>query len=537
VPSFGPDRWSKWAPLLLALISIGALIFFDLQTTLARNDDWIYAWAVRHSTFAHPRLWPYQSIGLPQVWWGLILTAPAHDPRLLRLSIVPFVILTAYASYRIARMVGADAFWSSVAATALLTSPVFMSVSATFMTDTFFVGVLIAAAWQGLRWIDSGRGWILCTALTAIACMQRPVGVGLTAALTVTLALPPGPNLVGHRQWSKLAVHWLVVAFALAMPGLVGAGSTTNFTSFLPGGELANRVTTLTYLPAMLGLLLLPFGLAFATRHDRAVKMPPATIAKRMAFRTSIALAAVAVAAFVVNPWTFFPGDIWLASGLGGPFLSHGQAHFYPVGVYVSISLLAVGTVVALLVLSRWPYTIGSLGKAGVFLALLAAAEFAPLMLIGTAHPVFDRYFLPVAAPLIPLAAALISGQRGWSGAWALGALAVGLLLWTTGEQHYIEASAAIDHAASLAYAVAPPAEVDAGYEENAVRFEVPYYDSTGRLPPHAGDPRLDPALTGPHDPSVILAWGDATDSRPGVDFGSLAPAKVVLVVRPKPGG
>src|SRR6202171_1003548 len=177
--------------LALATAGIAALVIFDLSPPLAFNDDWMYSWSVRQLVAGHGlHSFPESTaLALVQVLWGAAFSLGHADPRLLRLSIVPLVLLTGWCTYLLARRLGADRFWSLVAGAALLASPLFMANATTFMSDNFYVGLVMAVALTGVAWISSGRWRWLCVALLVLAPLQRQVGIALIPPLTG--GLPP----------------------------------------------------------------------------------------------------------------------------------------------------------------------------------------------------------------------------------------------------------------------------------------------------------------------------------------------------------
>src|SRR6202165_523249 len=119
----------------LAVAGLAALTIFDLSPPLAFNDDWMYSWSVRqllagHGLHAFPES---TALALVQVVWGAAFSLGHADQRLLRLSVVPLVFLTAWCSHQLARRLGADRFWSLVAGATLLAMPLFMTNGTSFM--------------------------------------------------------------------------------------------------------------------------------------------------------------------------------------------------------------------------------------------------------------------------------------------------------------------------------------------------------------------------------------------------------------------
>jgi hypothetical protein len=107
-----------------------------------------------------------------------------------------------------------------------------------------------------------------------------------------------------------------------------------------------------------------------------------------------------------------------------------------------------------------------------------------------------------------------------------------GLVYYGVGEQDYMAWHAAADQAARRAYGLAPPGQVNAGYESNATYFEIPLYDATGTEIPPLG-PGLQglllPSIGGPPQPRLRLLFAAPGDARSGVDYRSAASGRIVI--------
>jgi hypothetical protein len=200
----------------------------------------------------------------------------------------------------------------------------------------------------------------------------------------------------------------------------------------------------------------------------------------------------------------------------------------------VGIELIAVATAGALLIW-RWPDLRKALHTPAGVLLCLAAAQFLPLLLVD--YLVFDRYYLPVAVPLLPLAAALAT-RSACPPVASLTAVSLGLLglaMFAVGEQDLQAILVARDVVARQAYSQASPLDVQAGYESNAVYGEVPYYERTGIVLSSlskAGSSR-DFSTRGPEHPVLEVQFACSNDPRPGVSYRSVASGRLILV----PGG
>jgi len=226
-----------------------------------------------------------------------------------------------------------------------------------------------------------------------------------------------------------------------------------------------------------------------------------------------------AVAAWVTS-FTVLTGNVFTARSLLDTGLRGAKPMIYPEPLFLGLELATLVTVGVLV----WRYRALPAGSAVLF--LLAAGQLVPLAFLS--YIPFDRYYMVVTFPLVPVAAAMArSGRSLWAG------LAMALAFQAAvavGEQDYQAWQVARDRAARLAYRQASPLEVQAGYEANGVYGEVPVYDRTGRL--LSGLARrggYDFSQQGPIDPVLELRFAPPDDPRPGVAYSSAAPGKVVI--------
>src|SRR2546426_5932668 len=211
-----PLEWPVAIIWALAATGLILLVIFDLSPPLAFNDDWMYSWSVRQLVTGHGlRAFPESTaLALPQVVWGALFSLGHPDPRLLRLSVVPVVTLTAWISFVLARRLGADRFWAAVAGTTLLAMPLFMANATSFMTDNVFVGIVMAVALTSLAWVSQGKWRWLCVALLVLAPLERQGGLALIPAVTLGLAI------WRRHRWKPRDTAALVAIWVLP----VGAG-------------------------------------------------------------------------------------------------------------------------------------------------------------------------------------------------------------------------------------------------------------------------------------------------------------------------
>ena len=502
------------AVLTLAAAGLAALVIFDLSPPLAFNDDWMYSWSVRqlvsgHGLHAFPES---TALALVQVFWGALFSLGHADQRVLRLSVVPLVLLTGWCSFQLARRLGADWFWSSVAGATLLAMPLFMANATSFMSDNFYVGLVMAIALTSVGWISAGRWRWLCVALLVLAPLQRQVGIALVPAVTLGLILWKRPT---WQRSDSVAVAAILTLPAAAL--LVAGRLMVSQPLYAGAPPLGLNVEHAIFpLPAMLGLALIPFLAALAFR--------PAAVGRESGWSlASAGLGVVGVIGCLADLSQFgmtFPGNV--LSPLGFTAILPGyKPPIFPGPVFRALEIAAVTTFVVLFVLRRRWWTPRALGPDALVLILISAFQFIPLMAVEWF--VYDRYFLPVIAPLVPVIAAVAAraSSQGAARTWATAAIAAGLTLYVLGEQDYLAWQSARDRAAHLAYQMASPGQVQAGFEANAVYVELPRYERTGRADLFA--------ILGPAHPDITLLYAPPADPRPGGTYSSLAPGRIVL--------
>lgn len=500
--------------LILATAGLLALVIFDLSPPLAFNDDWMYAWSVRqlvngHGLHAFPQS---TALALVQVVWGAAFSLGHADPRWLRLSVVPLVLLTARCTFWLSRSLGADRFWSLTAGATLLASPLFMANATSFMSDNFYTGLVMAIAVTGVAWIRGGRWRWLCVALLVMAPLQRQLGLALIPALTLGLILCKRPT------WERQDTVALAAVWTLPLVAVVAADRLTvngPLYSLIAPSQL-NPGHAIFPLAAMLGLALIPFLAALAFR--------PASPSRESGWSLAAAgLGVVGAIGCLVDLRQFgmiFPGNVLSPIGFTA-ILSGSKPPIFPGTIFRALEIAAVATFVLLLVLRRQSWTPRALGPTALVLVLISASQFLPLLAVPWF--IYDRYFFPVVAPLIPVVAALATGANHQRAAktWATAAIAAGIVLYGIGEQDYLAWQGARDRAAQLAYGMASPDQVNAGFEANAVYVELPRYERTGRADFFA--------ILGPDHSQITLLFAPAGDPRTGISYSSLAPGKVVL--------
>ena len=113
-----------------------------------------------------------------------------------------------------------------------------------------------------------------------------------------------------------------------------------------------------------------------------------------------------------------FPGNVLSPLGFTA-ILPGSKPPIFPAAVFRALEIAAVVTFVVLFVLRRRSWTPRALGPQALLLVLISAFQFLPLMVIEWF--VYDRYFLPVIALLVPVIAAVATraSRQGAARTWA----------------------------------------------------------------------------------------------------------------------
>lgn len=519
-------------PLLVGLVSAGLIVYFDLGTPLPFNDDWLYAWSAQHISLDGIQRLPWQfGTAYPQAVWGWLTTFGQAQEPYLRLTILPFVLLAAVSSYRIARTLGADKLWSGMAAVALLTTPVYLNLSTSFMSDVPYCALMLAAADAGVRWVQDGNARGQFVAWTALAILQRQVGAGIVAALTLALLLGWRSRRPGSRDLIWLGATWVAV-FAITLGPVVLGLRTQIEQSYLDlvlNSQGAYLQRAWEYLPAMLGIFLIPFaaGILFQRRGAESL---PLRSPRNLITLVAVALGGIGLFAAIgqlTSRQEIFPGDIW--SRAGYVITSRGtKPSVYPEGVWLVVEVAAIGSAAILLLLRARSWAKISILPAAMFLLIAAAVQMVEIMLTFT----FDRYYLVPAALLVPVVATIASRSAlpRVALAWAMLASLAGLSMHVVAQQDYEAWQVARDKAARFAYQFAAPETVLVGYEPYAVYVVVPEYERDNSIDVNSATNFL---INGPDHARIVVVYALADDPNPGFTYDSVAPGKIVILGLP----
>jgi hypothetical protein len=492
-----------------------AIGYFDFGPRLAFNDDFTYAWSTSHLASGH--LYPRQSaLALPQSIIGWMVAAPfGYDQRVLRASQLILILAGAWAAYRLARRLGAGRSWSLLSPIVLLTSPIFFNLATSYMSDAAYTALVLMACNASVSWIGgASRGRVTFGVGAILATLQRLVGIGLVLAMALALIIrwrrSRGPFPTSDAAW--LAIAAAGSGIAAVAPGVLGISAGSDVINRLSQFNLGAAIGPLAHMPVVAGYLLLPLAGAVRVRWNLRLAL--------------VALPSAVLIVLLMWQFQWLPGNIWTFAG-PAPTLAGFKPPPFPLAG--ALIIVAVCPIVFWLLgpVASFEWSVAASDSRFVLLMLISGVQL--LLLVPNTFAVYDRYYLPVVAPLIPMLCALAAG-RGRPGAAVFATLvcAALLLLGIVYEQDYQSWQVARDQAARLAYRCAAPAQVNAGYEANAVYVEVPTYESTGRSMPTISVGR-DITVLGPEHPRLWLEFAAPDDSRIGVGYASAAGGKVVI--------
>jgi 4-amino-4-deoxy-L-arabinose transferase-like glycosyltransferase len=187
------DHWLFSA--VLVAFAASALVV-PTMAPVAISDDWVYTRSVE-ILLAEGRL---EILGVSaanavfQVFWAAPFVAIAGEVFSgVRLATVIFVGLSAVALYAWCRELAVPRPLSAVAAAAYLFNPLAYVLSFTFLTDPYFVGLLIAASWLFTRALRPEHilpvPLLLGSGFAALTYLQRQQGIFLPLSVIAFLLL------------------------------------------------------------------------------------------------------------------------------------------------------------------------------------------------------------------------------------------------------------------------------------------------------------------------------------------------------------
>lgn len=543
------------ALLALALVWIALFALTLPVGNFPLNDDWVYAIAVRSILDTGRFTLPYPSSAnvFAQAYWGALFCLPSgFSFTALRASTGVLGGAGIIATWLLLRELGARRPLAFAGALTLAVNPLYLDLSASFMTDVPFTAAVTASLWLYVRGVRRGAAATLGAAfvLAGLAILIRQFALVLPLAFAAAQIARKG---AGARN---LAIAILPVALALALQiaferWLVASGRTPVIFPSV-ADLLPDRWRYAPLHAARLAAMALPyFGLFMApfVAGWGLTRWPREGQRRSPSHRAGAATAVLLLAALVVwhSPLPAL-GNVLIPSGLGPLTLSdtlalHINAPVVPEFVRILwIAATVLGDGVAILVLARFANALATVARSAearaawplVLLLTLIAAYAAGMVLVSTQDDMFDRYLLPLipatAAALLILPAPRPARHR------LLRALPCGLLLaafalFAVPATHDYLAWNRARWAAtdSLRRAGVAFADIDGGYEFNGWHAYVPAY----RAPPGPNEFRFRGA-------EYVIASGPVSDYQTVNQFGFdrwLGPAQAsVLVLRRQEG-
>ena len=522
-------RRDPWVAItvLVAIVAIGAVAYFDLSSPLPLSDEWMF-WFPLQSLRAGQgfQLWP-GALPLSLVQLTVALPVIAVDPRVWRLTELPFLLLAVACLYGLGRRLGAARFWATTGAITVACAPVTLSVATGFTSDIAYLGLILLTAVVALRWLDRrGRLWPVLV-MVSLTTLQRQHGFVMVLAL--------GAALVAERRRDRrsllgLASVALVALVALTAPFALGIATSTMNGLRGNNGRLgpapSSIVATVLALMPMVGVFFLPLVPALLRRPDDEV--PIGRFELLPVGLCAAGLAGVAGFAYLFQG-TIWPGNVLGVWGLGPTHIGGHKPPLIGIPAFFFLEALSVVSFVVILGARRRQWHPTRLGTAGLFLVVLGLAHLLPMPFTSP----LDRYFIAVIAPIAPVIAAIATRAQGAAGtrrragvpvrAAVLLLVAAGVALYGVGEQDYQAWQRARDAAARVAYSGLDPARVEAGYEAVANHVAVPQYLRDRRI-------TIDPIDLNPAAPLARLEFAGPADRRPGAGYISASPGRVVII-------
>lgn len=510
-----------WAAAGIAVLAVIMVGLFDMGSPLPISFEAYLRWSAQSLAEGHGlHLWPRIGFwAIPQIGIGAAVAFTHLDPRLMRLLVLPFLLAAGWGEYSLARRLGADEWWATVAGLLLVCSPLTLALATGFNSDVPYLGLFLLATVAGLRWVKEGKSPLLCVALVLVASAQRQYGAGILVAVA-------GGLILGRSQRRPLRMEWVWLVIGLVLTLALGlasyaSGLATSDSAWLLGEVLhpsaAAVVATLAELPVLIALvglpLLLPLGLSRPRKPRYSQLWAPG-----LAVLSLIGCCFLLGGALGPFKQSILPGDWFNQAGIG-PTPMSGKPELFSQPVFLGIELASMLLVFVALM---WRADLWKLG------AEMAAAGYVGLVALSQLPAIYtdvmlDRHFLPEAALALPvLAGALSTSKFRWKRLMkglhipVLGMALIEVAVFAIGEQDRQAWTTAIGRAVTAEFVMAPASAVSAG-PLNDELFNIPFYERTGHL------------MTYPRPVTVYLAFGAPGDGEPGFDYHSAVSGRIVI--------
>jgi hypothetical protein len=397
------------------------------QADFPINDDWAHqasvAALVLEGRFIIPDWTATNFLGL-LIWgapWGWLLQ-PGHE--VLRCSGLLAGLLGVWACYGLMREIGLGLCLATLVAACWAAHPLYLSLSATFMTDVPFVLASVASVWAMLRYqrLASPAWLVVAVGAASWALLTRQTGFSLFVAFALAGALQPDRRqrlvavfILALGLLLLLGYPWLLERLHL-MPAMRHAASVqVRETLALPAWDIVlvvlrwiGRLGFYLGLGAALPLILL------AVRLDWSA-LPRRRLLGWMAVSLVVLMMGYGLAS---SPWRMpLLGNDLGDTGLGQRML-HGKSPTTPLlwrgwSIVTALAVLSAFWVLvligrALLRLRRQGAWHQHAGYLPVVVSTWLLLQVAPVLLLTS---VYDRYVLPMQVPVLALLAWASSSQ------------------------------------------------------------------------------------------------------------------------------
>jgi 4-amino-4-deoxy-L-arabinose transferase-like glycosyltransferase len=430
VGAFGPGRLLRFGRIHATVVAVlglyGASAFVvPTLAPVAVSDDFLYARSVEMLVSDHRLvILPATAATLVfQVAWGALF-AFVFGPSLavLRVATVVFTATSAVAVYGLCRQLGVDQRRSALGTAIYLFNPLGYVLSFTFMTDSYFTGLVAISAYcytRGLSGVEPRARWVQAGSVAAgLAFLVRHQGILLPLGVLTYLV---ASARLGRDQRSRRLVLQVIAVPVLTV---LAYYAWFNFVHEAPAGageeyvrawseagisDVIEEIHRIFFIEAIyISAFALPLGLAALWRLPALISSTPRRA--WLAFAALVTVVGLAAASFGRSlRLPLVPGFL-NAAGLGPADLHGGRIPLVGSGARTAITLVCVlAGLVVLLALCRSLRLLRSPthAAAGVVASVLlwqAAGVLAPSMRLRGADISYDRYLLPLLPLVIALA-------------------------------------------------------------------------------------------------------------------------------------
>lgn len=205
--------------LLLGAYVLEVLILHPFGDVLYGCDDFAYAWSTERLVRDHRLIasnW-VSAAAVPQIFWGTLFSSVfGFSLRVLNVATLTLGALAAPLVYACGAQLGIQRRLATLVACFAIINPLFLGFASSFMSDAYFLILMLAAALCYLRGLNRSRltDFALGGAAAAAALLQRQIGIVVPASIALTLAL----GVVAKRRSLERAA--LEASVAVAPPAL-----------------------------------------------------------------------------------------------------------------------------------------------------------------------------------------------------------------------------------------------------------------------------------------------------------------------------